>query len=204
MKDLFESTYRRIVEELESRQTVALVGGAFKPPTIGHFDMVRKYLNRADKVIVLISDPKSEKSERRTKSGKVITAEMSKKIWDMIVRRYGLGDRVEVVVSPFPSPITAAYDYVDKTLKDANVIFGVSKKGDDYKRYLGAQKYFEDRDDITILDPKENAVDPFELNGEPVSATTVRQNIDNPKMVRKYFPEKLTDGDISTIMEILA
>lgn len=204
MKNIFEKCYKIILEELESRPTVALVGGAFKPPTIGHFDMVEKYLNKADKVIVIISDPKSEKSQRKTKSGKTITAEMSKEIWDMIINRYNLKDKVEVVISPQPSPITAAYDYVDKTLKNANVIFGVSKKGDDYKRYLGAAKYFEDRDDITVLDPKENAVDPFELNGQPVSATTVRQNIDNPKLVRQYFPRKLTDQDIQKIMEILA
>ena len=121
----------------------------------------------------------------------------------MIVNRYNLSDRVEVVVSPQPSPITAAYDYVDNTLKNSNVIFGVSKKGDDYKRYLGAEKYFEDRDDITVLDPKEYAVEPFELNGRPVSATTVRQNIDNPELVRQYFPRKLTDGDIREIMGIL-
>ena len=204
MKNIFESCYMKIVEEIESRPTIALVGGAFKPPTIGHFDMVQKYLDKADKVIVLISDPKSVKSERKTKSGKTITAEMSKKIWDMIIHRYNLGDRVEVVISPQPSPITAAYDYVDGTLKNANVIFGVSRKGDDYKRYLNAPKYFEDRDDITILDPKEYAVEPFELNGQPVSATTVRQNIDNPELVRQYFPRKLTDGDIREIMGILA
>lgn len=203
MKNIFESCYRRIVEELESRPTVALVGGAFKPPTIGHFDMVQKYLDKADKVIVLISDPKSVKSERKTKSGKTITAEMSKKIWDIIVDRYNLKDRVEIVISPQPSPITAAYDYVDGILKNANVIFGVSKKGDDYKRYLNAPKYFEDRDDITILDPKEYAVEPFELNGQPVSATTVRQNIDNPELVKQYFPRKLTDGDIREIVGIL-
>lgn len=198
-------SFKQFLKESQNKETIAIVGGAMKPPHAGHFDMVQKYLKKADKVIVLISNPKSTKSERKTKTGKTITPEMSEKIWRIFLDRYNLNNKVEVKISPFPSPITAAFDYVENDLKNKNIIFGVSRKGDDWKRYSTAQEYFKniDRTDITVLDPYENAVEPFELNGQPVSATTVRQNIDNPKMIKQYFPKKLTDGDLREIMEIL-
>ena len=41
----------------ERKQTIAIVPGAFKPPHKGHAEMVQKYADKADKVIILISKP---------------------------------------------------------------------------------------------------------------------------------------------------
>ena len=56
---------------------------------------------------------------------------MSKEIFELYIRKYGLSSKVKVEVSKEPSPITAMFKYVDDNLKDVNVIFGVSKKGGD-------------------------------------------------------------------------
>ena len=63
-----------IESQQEFPRTIALVGGSFKPPHAGHWYMVEQYAKKADEVVVLISDPKSAKSMRKTSAGTVITA----------------------------------------------------------------------------------------------------------------------------------
>ena len=46
-------------EKKEFSKTIAFVAGSFRPPTKAHFWMVQQYAEKADEVIVLISDPKS-------------------------------------------------------------------------------------------------------------------------------------------------
>lgn len=208
MIKLFESCYLRAITEtrsIEQRKTVALIGGAFKPPTAGHFDMVQQYLKKADEVIIIISNPQARSSLRATALGKVINPEDSKKIWEIILKRYNLVNDVKVIVSPKPSPITAVYDFIENDLKDVDVILGVSKKDDDWRRYLRADQYFRDRPDIQILDVEKNAVTPLDVGpgGDVISATAIRQNIMYPDIIKKYLPEKLTEEDIRKIMEIL-
>ena len=50
---LLESIYKQIILEEKIKNSVALVPGSFKPPTAGHLDMVKKYSDMADKVIVM-------------------------------------------------------------------------------------------------------------------------------------------------------
>lgn len=188
-----------------NKKIIALVGGSFKPPTFGHLDMVKKYADMADEVKVLISNPKSAKSIRKTKTGIVITPEMSKRIWEIFINRYGLKNKVSVEISEKPSPITSVYDYIDNEIKDAVILLGSSKKDDDWKRFSSALEYFKDRDDLLIVDPKEAAVDPLENHdGIPFSATQIRDNIDDKEFIKKMLPQKLTDKDIDKIMNILS
>ena len=46
-------------EKKDFGKTIAIVAGSMKPPHAGHWDMVQQYAEKADEVIVLISDPKS-------------------------------------------------------------------------------------------------------------------------------------------------
>ncbi len=184
-------------------KTVALVAGSYKPPHAAHFLMVQHYAEIADEVVVLISDPKSAKSVRKTSLGTVITPQMSKDIWEVYIKRYGLKN-VKVEVSAEPSPVTAMFKYVDDNLTDVNVIFGVSKKGGDEARFKKALSYYEDNEHINLLDPIETAVEPFAgKDGTPISATDIRNNIDKPDIIKPMLPEKLTDTDIKKVMQIL-
>ncbi len=185
-------------------KTIALVSGSYKPVTAGHLFMVEQYAKMADHVIVLISDPKSVKSIRKTCLGTVITAEMSKQIWQIYLKRYNLTN-VEVLVSNEPSPITAMFKYVDENLSDVNVIFGVSKKGGDELRFKSAMKYYADNEHINLLDPATTAVEPYvSKDGVPVSATDIRNNIDKPDVVRTMLPDRLTDADVKKVIKILS
>lgn len=186
-------------------KTVALLGGSYKPPHAGHWHMVLEYLKMADKVIVIISNPQSPKSIRKTKFGTVITPEISKKIFEIFTNRYNVQDKVEIWISDKPSPITALYDYTDNNLKNVNVIFGSSKKDGDEKRFASTVKYYEDNLDINLINPLEVAVQPFKSkDGIEISASIIRDNIDNPEIIRKMMPSKLTEEDIQAIIKLLS
>lgn len=189
----------------DRKKSIALVSGALRPPHAGHWSMIEKYADLADEVKVIISNPKNPKSVRKTKNGTVITPEMSKAILEIFINRYGLGNKVKVEISEKPSPVTAAFDYVDNKIKNAKVYLGSSKKDDDWKRFSSAPEYFKDRTDIEIVDPEEAAVVPLEgKNGIPFSATQIRNNIDDLKLISSMMPSKLTKDDVQKIISILS
>jgi cytidyltransferase-like protein len=165
-------------------ETVAIVPGAYKPPHMGHVNMVEQYAQNADRVIVLISAP--TRSGRKLPNGREITAEDSEQIWNLFV---GSNPKVEVYKSMHASPINAAYEITGKTgLREKvaeqigmeplsagdTVILGASNKGGDAKRWTGAKKYVGE--DLQLIDPMESAVEPLARpNGEPFSATDMRK-----------------------------
>ena len=135
---------------------VALVPGAFKPPHNGHLGMVEEYAQEADEVVVLISAPL--KSGRKLANGREITAEDSKRIWELLTA--GLPN-VVVRVSPHASPITATYEFIGSdgpVEAGTEVILGVSTKGGDAERFREAPKYV--KDGVLIRDLRGSAVEP--------------------------------------------
>jgi len=164
--------------------TVAIVPGAFKPPHLGHLDMVRRYaegdgVKRADEVIVLISNPLKQ---QRTigKDGRPITAEDSERIWELLA---GGMPNVTIQRSSMASPIQAAYEYIgpEGPLEPGmHVVLGASRKGDDWKRWEGAAKYI--KPGVVFEDTELNAVDPsIRPNGEPYSASDFRELLSSPE-----------------------
>jgi len=128
--------------DVPTEETIALVPGAFKPPHLGHLAMVEEYAAQADKVVVLISRPL--KSVRKLPNGREITAEDSKKIWELMTSNLS---NVEILISDHASPITATYEYIgrDGPLQPGTeVILGVSTKGDDAARFTQAPKYVKE------------------------------------------------------------
>ena len=135
-------------DEPAQGETVAIVPGAFKPPHMGHVDMVQQYASQADRVIVLISAP--TKNGRRLPDGREITANDSLQIWNLFV---GTNPKVEVYESSHASPINAAYEIsgkagerekaaekmgMDPINEGDTIILGASNKGGDSKRWTGA------------------------------------------------------------------
>ncbi len=162
------------VVDADYPKTVAVVPGAFKPPHKGHLDMVRKYADIADEVIVLISRP--TKSGRRLPNGREITADDSLKIWNKLAA--GLPN-VKIDVSPHASPINAAYDFVGDEgplNKGDKVILGCSTKGGDCKRWAGATKYI--KDGVELL-PNMGVEPTVRASGAPYSATDFRNALGN-------------------------
>jgi cytidyltransferase-like protein len=117
--------------------SIAVVGGAFKPPHLGHVDMVDHYSSLADQVKVIISNPKSARSQRFCGST-CLTADMSLQLWKLLL---GNRSNVTVEVSTAPSPIKVAYDSVmpgHPYAPGTTIYLGASIKGNDIKRFAGA------------------------------------------------------------------
>jgi hypothetical protein len=149
-----------------SPQTIAIVPGAYKPPHKGHLDMVIKYLTgegisvpKADKVIVIISKPTLK--GRYLPDGTEVGVAESEKLWNQLI---GGMPGVDVQISKnHASPINAGYEIVGADTKipaGTNIILGASQKGEDWKRWSGAEKYVSET--LNLIDPESSAVPPKE------------------------------------------
>ena len=157
-----------------NKEIVAILPGKFKPAHRGHLDMIRHYLEHADRVVVLIS-PKE-------KDG--ITADVSERLLQMYVRDAGL-QNVDIEVSEYPSPVQAAMEYGNNPdMQGTKIILGASSKGGDAaERFAGSlQQYVEDAE---VLNPLDYAFDPV---GEVISATDFRNALRNNEDIDKFIP----------------
>jgi len=179
---------------------IALVPGSFKPPHKGHYQMVSIYSGMAKDVVVLISAP-GAKSQRVTKTGQIITPEISKRIFELYVSNL---PNVSVEISTMPSPVGAAYQALE-SLGGKRVILGASKKDNDWKRWGGAQKWASGKDlNVDIMDPQLTAVDVLDkTDGTPYSASNIRNNFDDPNAIIADIPEHVDPVQVQNILASL-
>jgi cytidyltransferase-like protein len=199
----FDKLVNFILEGLQPQRTIAIVPGAYRPPHKGHFEMIEQYSKIADKVMVLISpDNQAAKANRLTPSGKYISADLSKQIWDIYIQNSGLNN-VIINIATSPSPIGAAFEFVENKDNDINkaqpgehIILGVSTKGGDEKRFaISVQKYA--REGVTVeaipVTPKSN-----------LSATDFRIALGKtPNDLIPFLPEHVIDK-AKEIFQLLA
>ena len=180
-----------ILEQKEAynrKETVAILPGKFKPPHRGHLDMIKHYLEQADRVVVLIS-PKA-------KDG--ITPQVSEEILKMYINDAGLSN-VDIEISADSSPVRAAIEYGNEPeMEGTNIILGASTKGGDAaQRFAGnMQQYVEN---ATILNPLEYAFDP---TGEELNASDFRAALQAEEEVNKFIPIESSDK-IEAIVDMI-
>jgi len=182
-------------------KTVAVIPGAYKPPHKGHLDMVRKYAEMADEVVVIISKP--TKQGRYLPDGREITSEDSLKIWNLLTT--GIPNVKVEASKDHASPITAAYDFIgDKGPLNTGdtIILGASTKDDDWKRWLSAEQYV--KDGVTLLDPEQTAVSPtMRPNGEPYGATEFRKALGGALENRAEIADFVGEENVDAVLDIL-
>jgi len=193
---IFEKLVNRILSVLneQNAEVISMVPGSFKPPHKGHYAMIEHFSNISEKTVVIISDPQSEKSVRRTPGGKKITAQESRQILEIYTRHL---PNVELVVST--APVKWVYDYVaEDTTPGQKVLLGVSGKGEDANRYLGAQKYAPEGVSV------EASV--FTNSDLDISASTIRQILDSPTLgeIDQFLPSHLSKQDKEYVLQILS
>jgi hypothetical protein len=123
-------------DEEQGRRSLALVPGAFRPPHLGHLEMVRHYAGLADDVFVLISNPKSEKSKRRIGDREVKLAH-SGDLWRSLTQGMEGVQIFDPEDAP-PSPLTAVTKVISDPAiaeKYGTIYLGASEKGGDDKRF---------------------------------------------------------------------
>jgi hypothetical protein len=128
---------RFFTENVKPRKFVVLLPGGFKPPTLGHYHLIKSYNEHPDveKVFVLIG-PKEREG---------VTREQSLKLFDL----YGITrmPKVSVVKIAEDNPMFSAFNFVENNPQASeytNSIFGMgsSDKEGDNVRSLKFEKYF--------------------------------------------------------------
>ena len=175
------------------KQGIAIVPGAFRPPHLGHVKMVDHYLTKAQRVKVVISNPKSSKSKRLI-LGSEITADISKKLWEIMLSGKS---NVDVEISSSPSPVTIAYQWAEGKAEGAdydnmssfgNVLYlGASVKGNDINRFSRAQQSTEGTH-IMLQDVSEHAAPAEKIDSEYL-------NLVKEKGLESYLPSKVSGKD---------
>lgn len=149
--------------EAEGQPTIALFPGAFKPPHKGHFAAVKKLLEQADQVVVLISP--------KTREG--VTADESVKIWDLY--KTLLNGNVEIRVAA-ESPVKEAYRVAESN-PDTKFILAAGKGEDDrFKRAIDKL-------------PNTKAIDVGNFEGTNATDLRVALQSNNEDAIKQYIPE---------------
>lgn len=193
---IFEKLVNQYLSKLneQNAEIVSLVPGSFKPPHKGHYAMIEHFSNISSRTIVVISDPQSEKSIRRTPSGKKITSQEARQILEIYTEDLS---NVELVVAT--QPVKWVYDFVaEDTTPGQQVLLGVSGKGDDANRYLGAQKYAPEGVSIQASVFTDSDLD--------ISASNIRKLLDSPTLgeIDQFLPNHLDQGKKERVLQILS
>lgn len=197
---------QNLKEQVSKKADVALYPGAFKPPHRGHLAVIKALKKQARKVVVLISNPMGA-TRALPLSKTVITAEKAKEMFEKML---GGMAGVEVIISPDPTPVTAAFQYVENAPSDglstapegSTVILGCGDKGSDLDRYKNINKYA--RDDVRVkifgcpLDQKHSP--------EYVSSLLAAPNIYNelPSVKKGLDPSDFHASDMRLIADLSA
>ena len=209
------------------QKTIALFPGAFRPPTKGHLAAAETLINLADRTIILISDPKSEKSKRKIGTQEV-TPQMTKKIWEL----YGIPPE-DVQISSAASPVRALFDFIDDpklSPPGTKIMLGCSDKGGDEARFQGAATYARktrgdeievisgtcpttqhEKDYEKLLKALENASlpsitkgkDPMNIHGSDMrylAAEALKGNKKLEELFKHFFPEGVDHREVLRIL----
>lgn len=174
-------TFKLFFEQTQG-ETIVLYPGGFKPPTKGHFEVLKDLLQGADKGIVFIG--------AKVRDG--IDQDMSYQIWE-IYKKY-LDKPIEI--EKVPQPVAAVYDYARNNFYD-KLLFGIGKKPGDISR---ADTLRKNPDKYPNLEVKE-----VEIKGEGISGTKTRERISakDPNVINYFVPSEVSKEDKIKIKDIL-
>jgi len=174
----------------EEEKVVAVYGGGFKPPTKGHFEVVKQAIKEnpnIDEFIINIGG--------KERDG--VTPEESIQIWDIYKQYLPISANVNIQYSSTP-PIKATYDYA-KNNPDKEVLF-----------ILGAREGNED--DFSDISKRTKSLDKYpNLNLRTivtqggVSGTAARNagKISSEKL-RSFLPDELKDEEAEEIYQMIS
>ena len=177
-----------LLPEEEKKRVVAVYGGGFKPPTSGHFEVVKQALKEnpeIDEFIILIGG--------KERDG--ISPEESLLIWD-IYKQY-LPIKVRIELSPKP-PIQAIYNYAKNHPEDTVLwVIGAREGNDDDFKDISNR--------TTSLDNYPNMDLRVVITQGGVSGTAARNasKISLEKL-KPLLPSELSDEEAEEVFNIMS
>ena len=216
--------YQEEPEEEEEEETfipsdvgenyVILVPGGFKPPTAGHYKMIKHYEDQTDvyKVFVITGPkPRPENAPRAEQ----VTLDQSKKIFGIYG---GFSEKVEFLTSrpEEKGPMETAYKIIEdpefsEIYPEMIFALGSSAKVDekgvpDSKRIRDFVNYFETRPGLLKNNIKVGYYEPAEAladdEGKPLSATRMRKALKekNWEKFRSFLPDDRHFEEVKNIL----
>ena len=185
------------LNELDEKQYVILIPGGFKPPTGGHYQLIKDYDKNPNirKVFVVTG----------TKEREGVTLQQSKEIFDVYG---GFSDKIDFIMSDDPTPLTTCYELVKNenfVNQFPNLYFsiGASDKGDDPKRIKGFVDYFNKNPNLTKANVREHPPARAHLvDGQPASASRLRKAFADEEWetFKKLLPNESFYDDVVQIL----
>jgi hypothetical protein len=172
-------------DSLGEGKTVGLFGGGFQPPTKGHFEVVKKAIEKynPNEFIIFVG----------TGGGRSdITQDQSLAIWN-IYKNY-LPDNVKIEASS--NPISSIYRYAkEHPFEDIKWFLG-SRQGNeqDFEDFYKRSKAADTRDNLEAI----NIITPNDVSG-----TKARQVLINKELLFNYLPSELTNEEKDKVFNIL-
>ena len=188
--NLVQELIKDLLPEQEYKKTVAVYGGGFKPPTKGHFEVVKQAIEENPDIDEFIINIGGKERDR-------VTPEEAIQIWDIYKQYLPVSANINIQYSNTP-PIKATYDYA-KNNPDEEVLF-----------ILGAREGNED--DFKDISDRTKSLDKYpNLNLRTivtqggVSGTAARQaGKINPEKLRRYLPDELKDEEVEQVYQMIS
>ena len=172
----------------DESKVIVLYGGGFKPPTKGHFEVVKKTLQEHPEItkfyIVVGSGVRNG-----------ITQKESITIWE-IYKPY-LSDKVEIVEAQSPLKYISNFSKENPDIKTYVVIGTREGDEDDAEDFIKRKQFFEKSEgNIEVLNV---------VTGGGVSGTKTRKSAGESKEeFFKYLPTEITDEEREEIYDIVS
>lgn len=181
-------------------KTIAIIPGSFRPPHKGHFEMIRHYAAIADEVYVAISGQATLAFRRPDKFGRTMPNYVAGQILKIYCDAYGLSN---VKIQPVMK-IMKWIGWKLRSTSNAKIILGVSEK-DDVSRFdaFTSKRFKSQVPTLEILPVEDYMPKAVSVDGEDVSATWVRQHIDDKEAIRKIVPDKLSKEDFEKVFKLM-
>lgn len=173
------------VDSLGEGKTVGLFGGGFQPPTKGHFEVVKKAIEKynPNEFIIFVG----------TGGGRSdITQDQSLAIWN-VYKNY-LPDNVKIEASP--NPVSSIYRYAkEHPFEDIKWFLG-SRQGSkqDFEDFYKRSKAAGTRNNLEAINI---------ITSNDISGTKTRQVLTDKELLFNYLPDELTDEEKEEVFNIL-
>ena len=188
-----------VIEDLdrETGNYVILIPGGFKPPTGGHYSMIKQYEKNSDVMkVFVITGPKPREG---------VTLQQSREIFDIYG---GFSDKVEFISSNDPTPLRTCYELMGNeefinNFPGAVFSIGASNKGGDPERIRQFVSYFEKRPELTNANiAAYRPAEAHDVDGKPASASRMRAAFQNSDWdtFKKLLPDDNFYNDVIQVL----
>jgi hypothetical protein len=187
MKHDVDLIWEAYLQESIPDPITAIFPGGFKPPHKGHFELAKDFINDPSvNLVKILLGP----TKRESKDGSIVIGEAeSRLIWEQYYLPALPMGKIQLVSTTTPNPMVQAFEYIQETATEGEIIALVSSKKDEKdaaraldfakKHEKGTGKYY--RPGVSVVYHPSDTVALYEdrvgmLNGRPISASTMRED----------------------------